>query len=700
MAQKRTIDIDIKNNADETAKDFDNLSKATDRAAKSADNLDATFEEVYGELQPLTTRMGEAEDRLYELALAGDTTSKEYQELLTKVGQYRKVQIQTDLAVDQAATTMSQKLGTALTGATSGFAAVQGVMALTGGESEALEKSLLKVQGAMAFQQGVQGVIDYSKSVGLAGKATQLWSIAVGGTTGAMKLLRLALISTGIGALVVLLGTLIANQDKVSKGAKGVVKATDEMSFGMRLLLAPIVAVVEAYKALIKAAQFLGLVETEEEIANKKRAEARKQRHQQQMLEIQAEKKANEDAFNARQSQFDREIAMMEALGKSSFALRQQKIQDSIATNKQELKDLERSLGVNKSIAAQLGKAANFTAEQLKEMRQGIIDLNESIADSENQLLINEINNNKKKANSYKQYISDKKAADEKSKAETQKELDDEINAEIAHLKTLAEIKRANEDALRTDEENELLRVEEKYDALEASAFGNAEALNEIEIARLNARNEILLKYDNEAYDAKKALDDKAAADEKERLKQQKDNLEAFQEAQQSIRMQNIDNALSGIAVLKDLAGENRKLQAATIAAESAVGIAKIIMNTQAANAAATLKYAAIPGGIALAAAERTANSVSAGINIAATIAAATKGISALGGGASVDNGGGVGGDAGGGEQQAPSFNVVGDSGINQLAQLQQQPVQAFVVSGEVTTSQALDRNRVENATL
>ena len=127
MAQKRTIDIDIKNNAGETAKDFENLSKATNTAAKSVDNLDATFEEVYGELQPLTTRMGEAEDRLYELALAGDTTSKEYQELLTKVGQYRKVQIQTDLAVDAAATTLSQKLGGALTGATSGFAAVQGV---------------------------------------------------------------------------------------------------------------------------------------------------------------------------------------------------------------------------------------------------------------------------------------------------------------------------------------------------------------------------------------------------------------------------------------------------------------------------------------------------------------------------------------------------------------------------------------------
>ncbi len=56
--------------------------------------------------------------------------------------------------------------------------------------------------------------------------------------------------------------------------------------------------------------------------------------------------------------------------------------------------------------------------------------------------------------------------------------------------------------------------------------------------------------------------------------------------------------------------------------------------------------------------------------------------------------------DLGGGG--APQFNVVGDSGVNQLASLtaNQQPTQAFVVSGEVTTAQALDRNRVQNATL
>jgi hypothetical protein len=62
----------------------------------------------------------------------------------------------------------------------------------------------------------------------------------------------------------------------------------------------------------------------------------------------------------------------------------------------------------------------------------------------------------------------------------------------------------------------------------------------------------------------------------------------------------------------------------------------------------------------------------------------------------------------GGGGSNAPTgaapmtanFNTIGSSGINQLAQLQQTPTQAYVVSGEVTSAQALDRNRVQNATL
>ena len=72
------------------------------------------------------------------------------------------------------------------------------------------------------------------------------------------------------------------------------------------------------------------------------------------------------------------------------------------------------------------------------------------------------------------------------------------------------------------------------------------------------------------------------------------------------------------------------------------------------------------------------------------------------GGGSSGGGGGSVSVGSGGlgGSTQAPSFNVVGNNGLNQLQQLQQQPLQAFVVSGNVTTAQSLDRNRITNATL
>lgn len=45
-----------------------------------------------------------------------------------------------------------------------------------------------------------------------------------------------------------------------------------------------------------------------------------------------------------------------------------------------------------------------------------------------------------------------------------------------------------------------------------------------------------------------------------------------------------------------------------------------------------------------------------------------------------------------------PNFNLVGQSGANSLGQ-STQPLQAYVVSGEVTSQQALDRNRLKNAT-
>ncbi len=128
MATKKTIQLEVDTNAQDAQKQFGNLrksiaetqqelekftgtekenSKEADnlrkkladldveygKLAKSNTDLGATFEDIHGEVKPLTAQMGEMEDRLYQMALAGDTASKEYHDLLTEVGKYRKIQI-------------------------------------------------------------------------------------------------------------------------------------------------------------------------------------------------------------------------------------------------------------------------------------------------------------------------------------------------------------------------------------------------------------------------------------------------------------------------------------------------------------------------------------------------------------------------------------------------------------------------------
>ena len=108
-------------------------------------------------------------------------------------------------------------LTSSLAGVAGGFAAVQGAIGLFGVESKEVEKTLLKVQSAMALSQGLEAVgnsIDSFKNLGsvikdVAGKA--------------FGSLKAAIISTGIGALVIGLGLLIANFDAVKKAVLNLV---------------------------------------------------------------------------------------------------------------------------------------------------------------------------------------------------------------------------------------------------------------------------------------------------------------------------------------------------------------------------------------------------------------------------------------------------------------------------------------------
>ena len=108
-----------------------------------------------------------------------------------------------------------QALTNAASTAAGGIAAVQGAMALFGAESEDVEKALLKVQSAMALSQGLSQL----KDIGKVGEQLQ---ITFRGLTAGANGFKKALITTGIGALVVAVGMLVAYWDDIMGLVNGV----------------------------------------------------------------------------------------------------------------------------------------------------------------------------------------------------------------------------------------------------------------------------------------------------------------------------------------------------------------------------------------------------------------------------------------------------------------------------------------------
>jgi hypothetical protein len=164
-------------------------------------------------------------------------------------------------------------------------------------------------------------------------------------------------------------------------------------------------------------------------------------------------------------------------------------------------------------------------------------------------------------------------------------------------------------------------------------------------------------------------------------------------------------------SALQSLAGENKKLAIAGIVIEQASSIGRIIANTAVANAKAV---AAIP----LTAGQPfvTINTISAGLSIASSIAAAAKAIRQIN---SAGSGGGAAASGGGGGASlsspisAPRVaatsapQITGTEGGNNptaqiaqtLSQRENRPIKAYVVSGDVTSQQALDRKTNRAAT-
>ena len=245
MARKESI-FTMRVDSDDAIKDIKKLDQDMTHLAETIGV------EVSGSISAM-------EDKLYEMALAGDTTSKEFIQLQKQTAKYKQVIIETDRSIDALAE-QGRGLSTALSlaeGTVAGFQAFTGVTALMGSENEELLSTITKLQGAQGILNSIEVIKQQiqNNSIKLTQAQTfvqKLYNRAVGDGSKAMQGFRKALLLTGIGALIIGIGLLVENWDKLKGAILGTNKAQDLQNQTMKKAVEGIASELSASDKLKK----------------------------------------------------------------------------------------------------------------------------------------------------------------------------------------------------------------------------------------------------------------------------------------------------------------------------------------------------------------------------------------------------------------------------------------------------------------
>jgi hypothetical protein len=195
-------------------------------------NVNVNTSGAEGSIGSLKKQLREAQNEVVALSDKFGATSREAVNAAKKAAELR------DRIGDARALTDAfnpdakfKALTSSLSGVAGGFSAVQGAMALFGAESDNVQKTLLKVQSAMALSQGLQSVGESIDSF------KQLGAVIRTQVIGAFSTLRGAIIATGVGALAVGLGLLIANFDKVKEVINNLFPTLGEFANKIKLVV-------------------------------------------------------------------------------------------------------------------------------------------------------------------------------------------------------------------------------------------------------------------------------------------------------------------------------------------------------------------------------------------------------------------------------------------------------------------------------
>lgn len=198
---------------------------------RNVGNYAEGFKNARQELAALKTQMDNLEEGSAEYNAAFQRAAE-----ITHTLQERQEMLKYSAA--DLGTQLSNITGIA-SGLMGGFNALQGVLALTGNKSEELQETMMKLQAGIAIVQGLQGLEGMTKkaqglvegltnmifktnqtttavaaettAVGANTAAQEANTVATGAATVATKAFQKALVATGIGAIIVLIGSLIAH---------------------------------------------------------------------------------------------------------------------------------------------------------------------------------------------------------------------------------------------------------------------------------------------------------------------------------------------------------------------------------------------------------------------------------------------------------------------------------------------------------
>lgn len=679
-------------------------------------------------VKSLRTQFREAQQEVAELSAKFGATSKEAVEAAKRASELK------DAIGDAKSLTDAfnpdakfKSLTSSLSGVAGGFSAVQGAMGLMGAESESVEKTLLKVQSAMALSTGLQQLGESADAF------KQLKAVAINALNG----IKTAIGSTGIGLLVVALGAIYAYWDDIKEAVSGVSEEQKELN---KLSQANFEAEKGKLDAIGSQDNILKLQgKTEKEILKMKIAQTEQTikegeiNIQNQMiatkLAVEADKRNKNILQNLLRISMEIAIAPLRALSAPLDLIIQ------TANKVAEVLGFEKitSLNIQKEITELTKFGSDKISSLLFDPKKTEEEGKKQIA--EQQKYLKKLANDKAGLELQVKAIDQKASEDAQSKAEEKSK-----KAEEANQKELDELQK-QKDALKAIEEKtakeiEDLKAKTEREKLELQAKRDLEELDAIKLSeeeKQKARQEIIEKYkilgkeldEKEAeektikdleknqkeledqalsFEERKALLDEQSTlidegifkSEEDRTKAKEANtkarieLDKLEVESKQAQLEGIGNALSQMSAI---AGESTNAGKALAIASTAIST---YSTAQKAYESAFLPVPTISS--------PALGAIFAGVAVAGGLMNVKKILSVKtpsGKGSAVS----APSISAGGATSAPSFNVVGNSGTNQLASslgsaIQSNPVQAYVVASNVTTAQSLNRNIVTNATL